>query len=262
MANYLSKNLKKLAKSSKTLSKKIPGGLNTVLTGLDIIENTTKLAKPYIDDAVEAKKELNKRIYVSRIKKHHLVQLFIKDTGVLVHAETDAHAIEKLFEELRDFQKHKIISQDRKMQKAQLSLLAQLEAIENGEGSLSDYIIRIDLETEGSHEKSSQEAKSSTRQPFKEGLFVDQIEHTGKCLIQSKALGIAVEAQDQNTAYEQFLEALDALLEHKVLSEKGRVRKNQLEFIKWVQAVNGENLDYQDFIFRVRKSKRNLWGGK
>lgn len=262
MANYLSKNLKKLAKNSKTLSKKIPGGLNTVLTGLDIIENTTKLAKPYIDDAVEAKKELNKRIYVSRIEAHNQIQLFVKDTGVLVHARTDALAIDKLCEVLQDFQTHKIISQDKKMQKAQLTLLAQLEAIESGDGNLTDYIIRVDLDTEHPLEHTVKETSLSRKHPFKEGLFVDQVERAGNCLIQCKVLGIEVEAEHTNTAYDLLLKALSDLIDHRVLSEKGRVRKNQLEFIKWVDALTRENLDYRDFIFRIKKSKRNLWGGK
>lgn len=140
------KKISKTLSKYKKLGKKVGPAINLALSSLDVIDNVAEIAKPYFEDQRKIKLEDSKKIYAYQINSDEKVRIFIKNTRISVNAESQTKALEKLISSLKNLQKNKLLSGDKKKRKKELKLIKKMNKIDLSELNLNDYLFRILIE--------------------------------------------------------------------------------------------------------------------
>ena len=142
MSNY--KKAIKSAKSILPVIKKMGPAISKITNSVDLLENTSDLAKPFLEDARSKSIEKSKRIFAFQTVVEDQVKIAIPKAGLSISEANEALALEHFVKRLEKLRDSKILNSDKKIQKAQKILIDKLNQIRNDEGEIKDYIYRIE----------------------------------------------------------------------------------------------------------------------
>lgn len=145
------KTLKKIAdvtkKASPSLKKVLPL-LSTALNSLDLLEHTSKLAKPFIEDARIKGIEKSKIIYAQQKEEGDRVIIAIEKAGLIAISGDEEGAFELLMSKLLRLKEKRILNSDKKIQKEQKKLIDKMNWIVEDQGEIRNYIYRTEVTQE------------------------------------------------------------------------------------------------------------------
>lgn len=137
------KGLASKLKVVKPLAKKVPSAALGVIRYLGILEDTSQLVKPIVSDVMGRNIEKFKRIDADQFRRNGRVIIMIEKADIVASAKTEAVAFELFVRQLLHLRRKKIVSNDKKVRRAQLVLIEKIRRIEADGGNLAEYVYRI-----------------------------------------------------------------------------------------------------------------------
>ncbi len=137
------KGLASKLKVVKPLAKKVPSAALGVIRYLGILEDTSQLVKPIVSDVMGRNIEKFKRIDADQFRRNGRVIIMIEKADIVASAKTEAVAFELFVRQLLHLRRKKIVSNDKKVRRAQLALIEKIRRIEADGGNLAEYVYRI-----------------------------------------------------------------------------------------------------------------------
>ena len=123
--------------------KKIAPKLVNILSSIDLLENTTAIAKPFVEDVRNKNIEKSKRIHALQAEKDGKVIISMEKAGILVIEKTEEEAFKHFIYKLINLKEKRILSDNKKIRREQLILIEKINSILSDGGNIEDYIYRI-----------------------------------------------------------------------------------------------------------------------
>lgn len=118
-----------------------------LLKSLDLLEHTSKVAKPFVDDFRNKSVEKSKKIFATQVVVNDEYVIEIKSAHIKGKGQSQEEAFSAFMRALIHLRESQVLSPDKKIQKEQLKLITKLNAIaENSDNLCIDlrrYIFRI-----------------------------------------------------------------------------------------------------------------------
>lgn len=118
-----------------------------VLKSLDLLEHTSKIAKPFVDDFRTKSIENSKKIFATQVVIDDEYVIEIKSADLKGTGQTQEEALNAFMRALIHLWESQVLSPDKKIRKEQLKLISKMSAIADKSDNLcidlKRYIFRI-----------------------------------------------------------------------------------------------------------------------
>lgn len=148
-----------------SLPKKLFKKLGGIFDALDILEHTSRLAQPFVQDARAKSIENAKRIYAHQYVEDGLCTIIIEKAEIIARGASFEEAFEKFIERLKDLRENKVVSSNKKTRAIQKKLIDKIDRILSEGDDLKPYIFRIHIEENHQSRRSPMKINRIYRRP-------------------------------------------------------------------------------------------------
>lgn len=142
------KKILDVTKKATPAMKKVVPVLSTAINSIDMLENTSKIAKPFVDDARTKGIEKSKIIEAYQTTDGDKIIIAIEEAGIIAISECEDSAFELFVSKLEKLREKRVLNSDRKIKKEQKKLIDKISMIVDDEGDLRNYIYRTEYTQE------------------------------------------------------------------------------------------------------------------
>jgi hypothetical protein len=139
------KKILALTKKVTPVVKKAIPGISTAINSIDVLENTSKIAKPFVDDARIKGIEKSKRIEAQQTLDGDKIIISIEKAGIIAISENEELAFQLFVSKLEKLKEKRVLNSDKKIRKEQKKLIDKVSMILEDQGDIRNYIYRIEF---------------------------------------------------------------------------------------------------------------------
>ncbi|MDF1618786.1 hypothetical protein, partial [Petrocella sp. FN5] len=137
-----------LSKKATPAIKKVIPAISTAINSIDVLENTSKIAKPFVDDARIKGIEKSKIIEAHQTFDGDNTIIAIERAGIKAISENEDSAFELFVSKLERLREKRVLSSDKKIRKEQKKIIDKVSMIIGDQGDIRNYIYRTEFTQE------------------------------------------------------------------------------------------------------------------
>ncbi|MCF8020824.1 MAG: hypothetical protein K9L62_15710 [Vallitaleaceae bacterium] len=142
------KKILDLSKKATPAIKKVMPAISTAINSIDVLENTSKIAKPFVDDARIKGIEKSKIIEAHQTFDGDNTIIAIERAGIIAISESEDSAFELFVSKLERLREKRVLSSDKKVRKEQKKIIDKVSMIIGDQGDIRNYIYRTEFTKE------------------------------------------------------------------------------------------------------------------